>query len=201
MDGVASALSPVVGRNSGKPRRPPPKELINALINGWNTEVLLRVPLEYPDLIRAANHWAVVQAYYAALSVSHAWLLAESDGVPDSHSRHLCYLSNRLIDASYVPYPLNIACISIVEKETVVGLSNEFQSESNFSPLRQPNTGDYEQFLFSALKTTREYHAASSEESGWLRRESSGLLGRHASNTKRGSSQQRCWTYYTNSAC
>jgi len=67
-----------------------------SLFNCWHTELVLRLPTKTPDLIRYANHWSPVQAYYAIYLCLRAYLRSYGDGVADTHATTLKTISFQL---------------------------------------------------------------------------------------------------------
>lgn len=139
---------------AGRPRVPLTGEIEKALRNGWNTEVLLGLPRD--ELIQSANHWAPIQAYYSTFHMARSLLLAENQN-PTTHRGYLDIVADRVANSSRFPYPLNTACVSFIPRPSVVGLSEGFEWDSDFQAIRLPSTYSCEQYVFSSLKTTREY--------------------------------------------
>lgn len=66
----------------------------------WNTEYLLhRAPLESTDVLRIANHWLPVQAYYAVYCASEAAGFVLDGSAPQSHVQALRTLTAYLMRA------------------------------------------------------------------------------------------------------
>lgn len=166
---VVGFMHPGLVRLTGK--KPPARRdaVLKALKNGWNTELLLSFPLDHDDLVQPANHWAAVQAYYAVFSITRAWLLCGAGPERQTHHAHLKVLGDTLTGASYVPFPLNVACARWHRGGAdVTGLSNEFVPQIDFVPTRRPRTQTYEQYVFSALRSTRA-HQNEAKRADWLR--------------------------------
>src|SRR5690606_866493 len=81
-----------------------------ALRNGWNTELLLAMPLDNQLLIQPANHWAPVQAYYAVQAVSLAWFRANEQVPPSTHQGQLDLIAELWKSGRAIPYPMNMVC-------------------------------------------------------------------------------------------
>jgi hypothetical protein len=61
-----------------------------SLSNAWGTELLLALSREYAtedELIRIANNWGAVQVYYVAYHAFQAYLVANGDARPETHSK------------------------------------------------------------------------------------------------------------------
>jgi len=82
--------STVYHRLSARPIGEGEERLKSILRNAWGTEFLLatarRLFRDHDELIRLANNWAVVQAYYASYHISQALLVARGQPRPSSHA-------------------------------------------------------------------------------------------------------------------
>lgn len=61
-----------------------------SLSNAWGTELLLVLSSKYATedaLVRLANNWGVVQAYYATYHAFQAYLVANGEARPQTHSQ------------------------------------------------------------------------------------------------------------------
>jgi hypothetical protein len=61
-----------------------------SLANAWGTELLLGLSRQYAvedDLVRLANNWGAVQAYYVVYHAFQAYLLANGEARPTTHSK------------------------------------------------------------------------------------------------------------------
>jgi hypothetical protein len=61
-----------------------------SLSNAWGTELLLSLTREYAiedELIRLANNWGAVQAYYVAYHAFQAYLVANGETRPETHPK------------------------------------------------------------------------------------------------------------------
>jgi hypothetical protein len=61
-----------------------------SLANAWGTELLLGLSREYAvedDLVRLANNWGAVQAYYVVYHAFQAYMLANGEARPTTHSK------------------------------------------------------------------------------------------------------------------
>jgi hypothetical protein len=83
---VAGLVDAVIPRSS---RAMNETELRGCLHRAWGAELLLAMGREVAadeDLLRLINSWGVVQAYYAAYSITQALIVAEGRARPTSHS-------------------------------------------------------------------------------------------------------------------
>ena len=71
------------------PQGPPNLAAVRrSLSNAWGTELLLALSREYAvedELIRLANNWGAVQAYYVAYHAFQAYLVANGETRPQTH--------------------------------------------------------------------------------------------------------------------
>lgn len=129
------------------------------LRNAWATEVLLNAPRQVggADLITFANHWAVVQAYYAVFEGLNAVALtAGLANPPTKHASRLRWAGAQL-GAAASPFPPPWTC-RVSGPPTAYGFEGFPTSwtrtaESNIAGVTSANCIDR---IALALKTTRD---------------------------------------------
>ncbi|MPZ98872.1 MAG: hypothetical protein GEU80_05940 [Dehalococcoidia bacterium] len=119
----------------------------------WYTEYQLRWPLAAPEAIEFANQWAVVQTYYAVSSAAQVAILVVTDNEAKNHQSFLNQMSDWA--ANRLPYPLSTRCVRY-ESPEVRGLSPSFRREKGLVAAAVPTHANAEQYLFTAVRTTRE---------------------------------------------
>jgi len=65
---------------------------------GWNTEYLVSQTETDTEMIRAANHWKPIQAYYAVYSLAEALVFLSSGHLQNNHSKCIDCLNELLIN-------------------------------------------------------------------------------------------------------
>jgi hypothetical protein len=71
-----------------------------SLANAWGTELLLGLSREYAiedELVRIANNWGAVQAYYVAYHAFQAYLVANGEARPESHPKTQAMFADRWV--------------------------------------------------------------------------------------------------------
>lgn len=71
-----------------------------SLANAWGTELLLALSREYAvedELIRVANNWGAVQSYYVVYHAFQAYLVANGEARPDTHSKTKAMFADRWV--------------------------------------------------------------------------------------------------------
>ena len=111
LPGVATSVNNGTWRGPAT-ARPLPDRAAQYLRNAWATEVLLNAPRQVggADLITFANHWAVVQAYYAVFEALNAVVLVGgSTNPPRNHAAMLRWAAHQLGTAAS-PFPAPWTC-------------------------------------------------------------------------------------------
>ncbi len=78
--------------------RPNLRAIRRSLANAWGTELLLALSREYAtedELVRIANNWGAVQAYYVAYHAFQAYLVANGETRPESHAKTQAMFADR----------------------------------------------------------------------------------------------------------
>lgn len=120
----------------------------------WYTEHQLKGPLDHDDMLEIANQWTVVQAYYAVYSAGQAAQIALTGNEARTHGAFLNAIS-RQADSGTFPYPLSVRCKRHSPAD-VVGLSATFGRERGFNPTARPDPRSFEQYLYTAVRQTRD---------------------------------------------
>jgi len=133
-----------------------------SLFNCWHTELVLRLPTKTPDLIRYANHWSPVQAYYAIYLCLRAYLRSSGDGVADTHATTLKTISFQLEQRKLLLPFWNVVCsggsgdASLKDVE-YRNLPSGIRVRA-ISSLSNPRVQDFWHWLAMMLRTTRSRH-------------------------------------------
>jgi hypothetical protein len=170
LPGVAAAVS-----GGGWQARTPigrtfPERAGQYLRNAWATEVLLNAPRAVggAELITFANHWAVVQAYYAVFEALNAVVLTGgSANPPATHASMLRWAAYQLGTAAS-PFPEPWTCrVTGAPGYRFEGFPSGW-TRSPVSNIANVSTFDCFDRIAQALKTTRD-HQIEEKRSSWIR--------------------------------
>jgi len=139
-----------------------------SLFNCWHTELVLRLPTKTPDLIRYANHWSPVQAYYAIYLCLRAYLRSSGDGVADTHATTLRTISSQLEQRNLLLPFWSVVCSggsgdanlkNVEYRNLPPGITVRM-----ISSLSTPRVEDFWHWLAMMLRTTRSRNLKSKLE-------------------------------------
>ena len=171
LDGVAVAVK--AGRwTTLTPRGAtlPPRSA-QYLRNAWGTEVLLNAPrvIGGADLISFANHWAVVQAYYAVFDALNALLVVGHPNPPRTHTTLLRWAANE-VGSPRSPFvaPWTWRSSGPLNAYTYDGFPPGFTPDTRASTIATVSDASAPHILAKALKTTRD-RKVDERRADWLK--------------------------------
>jgi hypothetical protein len=107
LNGLATWVSASVSMADARPASIDHDQVRRSLANAWGTELLLALSGRYAhddEVLRLANNWAVVQAYYVVYHATQALAVAKGFPRPDSHpktqNQYLSFWVRRPFDIS-----------------------------------------------------------------------------------------------------
>lgn len=139
------------------------------LRNAWATEVLLNAPRQVggADLITFANHWAVVQAYYAVFEALNAVVLTGgSANPPTTHGTMLRWAAYHLGTAAS-PFPPPWTCRVTGAPGYAFGGFPSGWTRRQVSNIANVTVFDCFDRIAQALKTTRD-HQIEAKRPSWI---------------------------------
>jgi uncharacterized protein (UPF0332 family) len=126
------------------------------LFNAWHTEVVFSMPrIVNGDLIKYANHWAPIQAYYSVFLALRA--LFESIGIdcPPNHTHTLQQVSEFVVKRNLFPCPFNSFHKGLNELKNA-HYGNFQNNTKQISNLSTPQVEDFWNWYALWFKTTRD---------------------------------------------
>jgi hypothetical protein len=171
LEGVAAHVkggrwTTLVPRGSALPPRS-----AQLLRNAWGTEVLLNAPrvIGGADLISFANHWAVVQAYYAVFDGLNALLVVGHPNPPRTHTTLLRWAATEVGNArSPFVAPWTWRTSGPVNAYSYDGFPSGFVPDTRASTIATVSDASAPHILAKALKTTRDRKVEEKKPS-WLK--------------------------------
>ena len=153
---VADTMTRHVRKNAGRGKVSLTDKGAQSLRNGWNTELLLAMQLDSPELIQPANHWAPVQAYYAVQGVSLAWFrLSGANAGPTTHAAQRKEIGELFLKHRAIPYPFNMVSIAARPHEQVTVGGRAVSRTRGLQLAAPPTATDAAAYVYSALTATR----------------------------------------------
>lgn len=147
-------------------------EVRRLLAISWASETQLRLADFGGDsLVRYANAWTPVQAYYAVYMSIHAWLVtAGMGGLVDDHTSTLRTVSSLLVTSGLLPHPFQVTCVGCPElgQRQIRGTPAKANINDHFENLAGPIIEDFYPRLAKMLETTRDLRLARLRKE-WLR--------------------------------
>lgn len=141
----------------------------------WASETQLRLANFGGDsLVRYANAWTPIQAYYAVYMSIHAWLVTAGMGsLVDDHTSTLRTVSSLLVAPGVLPHPFQVTCAGCPElgQRQIGGTPADANVNDHFENLAGPTIGDFYPRLAKMLETTRDLRLARLRKE-WLRQNS-----------------------------
>lgn len=131
------------------------------LRNAWSTEIVLGLPRQLGGgLVRYANHWAPVQAYYALYLALHAFHAAAGRDPVTDHAAMLAAAAEDLRTgrlSAPTPWAMTCTCRTDKGRDGFSGLPADATLESLSAALSVPLRERRWSFYGLALRTTRGF--------------------------------------------
>lgn len=148
-----------------------PPRSAQLLRNAWGTEVLLNAPrvIGGADLISFANHWAVVQAYYAVFDGLNALLVVGHPNPPRTHTTLLRWAATE-VGTTRSPFvaPWTWRTSGPVNAYSYDGFPTGFVPDTSASTIATVSDASALHILAKALKTTRD-RKVEERKASWLK--------------------------------
>lgn len=101
LEDLAHRVAALPSLSDARPSGVDANQVRRSLTNAWGTELLLALSGRYvleDEVVRLANNWAVVQAYYSLYHATQALVVAKGFPRPDSHPKTQNQYANLWID-------------------------------------------------------------------------------------------------------